>query len=102
MTRDHDRKRAVRARMRATGERYTVARSALDARDPADAPKAETSQSQGGTMPVVDIRTLAEFDARGFVVLRLFATAEEVARITAVVDEVARLVPPSVIDTEIW
>lgn len=88
MTRDHDMKRAVRARMRATGERYTVARSALVAPDPSDAPKSETSQSQGGTMPVVHIRMLDELDERGFVVLRSFATAEEVARMTAFVDDV--------------
>lgn len=88
MTRDHDMKRAVRARMRASGERYTVARSALVARDSSDAPKSETSQSQGGTMPVVHIRMLDELDERGFVVLRSFATADEVARMTAVVDEV--------------
>jgi len=88
MTRDHDMKRAVRARMRATGERYTVARSALVAPDRSDAPKSETSLSQGGTMPVVHIRMLDELDERGFAVLRSFATADEVARMTVVVDEV--------------
>ena len=39
-------------------------------------------------MPVVQIRMLDELDERGFVVLRSFATALEVARMTAVVDEV--------------
>lgn len=88
MTRDHDMKRAVRARMRTTGERYTVARSALVAPNPSDAPTSETSQSQGGTMPVVHRRMLDELDERGLVVLRSFATADEVARMTVVVDEV--------------
>lgn len=88
MTRDHDMKRAVRARMRATGERYTVARSALVAPDASDTPNSETSQSQGGIMPVVDIGMLDELDERGFAVFPSFATTEEVARMTAVVDEV--------------
>ena len=35
MTRDHDGKRAIRARMKVTGERYTVARSALVGSTPA-------------------------------------------------------------------
>ena len=39
-------------------------------------------------MPVVPIRMLDELDERGFVVLRSFATAGEVAHMTAVVDQV--------------
>lgn len=39
-------------------------------------------------MPVVHIRMLDELDERGFAILRSFATTEEVARMTLVVDEV--------------
>ncbi len=87
MTRDHDIKRAVRARMSATGERYTVARSALVA--PAQpGTQAETSQSQGETMPAVKTDLLAELDEQGFAIIHSFATRDELDRISAVVDEV--------------
>ena len=87
MTRDHDIKRAVRARMSATGERYTVARSALVA--PAHSgTTSETSQSEGETMPAVDTDLLAVLDEQGFAIIRSFATSDELERINAVVDEV--------------
>ena len=87
MTRDHDIKRAVRARMAATGERYTVARSALVA--PADSgTTSETSQSEGETMPAIDTDLLALLDEQGFAILRSFATSDELERINAVVDEI--------------
>ncbi|HEX7168848.1 MAG TPA: phytanoyl-CoA dioxygenase family protein [Acidimicrobiales bacterium] len=88
MTRDHDIKRAIRARMRVTGEPYTVARSALVVPSTSRAPASETSPSQGGTMAAVLTDLLDELDDRGFAVLRSFLAADEVARLTAVVDEI--------------
>ena len=88
MTRDHDMKRAIRARMKVTGERYTAARSALVAPSVPPAAGSETSESQGGTMASAHTELLDELDTRGFAVIRGFATPEQVARLTAVVDEV--------------
>src|SRR5688572_14184560 len=89
MTRDHDSKRAIRARMKVTGERYTVARSALVAPSTSRPPsRSETTESQGGTVASVDTDLLGELDERGFAVIRSFAPPDEVARLTAVVDEV--------------
>jgi ectoine hydroxylase-related dioxygenase (phytanoyl-CoA dioxygenase family) len=85
MTRDHNLKRAARARMKVTGERYTVARAALVA--PAPAP-AKASATRGGAMPTVHTDLLAELDEQGFAIVRSFASSDELARITAVVDEV--------------
>ena len=76
MTRDHDTKRAIRARMKATGERYTAARSALVA------PPA----TQGGTVSSSTIQD--ELAERGFVVIRSFATGERLDRLVALVDEI--------------
>lgn len=87
MTRDHNMKRAIRARMKATGERYTVARAALVAPDPPPAP-AMTSSSQGGAMSAAHTDLLAELDELGFAILHAFATSDELERINAVVDEV--------------
>jgi hypothetical protein len=88
MTRDRDMKRAIRARMKVTRERYTVARSALVASDAAGGSTSETSSSQGGTMPRVGAGLLVELEERGFAVLRSFATPDEVTRMTAHVEEV--------------
>ena len=87
MTRDHNMKRATRARMKVTGERYTVARSALVDASPPPAP-AKTSSSQGEAMPAAHSDFLAELDEQGFAILRSFATSDELERINAVVDEV--------------
>ena len=87
MTRDHDIKRAIRARMSVTGERYTVARSALVATPPPGA-DAGTSQSEGEAMSAVTPDLLAELDEQGFSILRSFVTSAELERITAIVDEV--------------
>lgn len=87
MTRDHNMKRAARARMKATRERYTVARSGLVAPAP-PAPSAKTSSSQGGAMSEVHTDLLAELDKQGFAIVRSFATSDELERINAVVDEV--------------
>ena len=87
MTRDHDIKRAVRARMSATGERYTVARSALVAPDQSSA-NSETSHPQGEVMSAVDTDIFEELDALGFALLRSFIAPDDVARLSLVVDEV--------------
>lgn len=87
MTRDHDMKRAVRARMRVTGERYTTARSALVAPDHSPAPP-ETSRSPGGLMSALQGELLGELDERGFALVRAFASQEELRSVTAIVDEV--------------
>ena len=87
MTRDHDVKRAIRARMKATGEPYTVARSALVAPTPSS-PESQAAAPQGGTVAPVEARVIEELDGRGFAVLRSFATAEQVAELTEVVDDV--------------
>ena len=88
MTRDHDIKRPIRARMKVTGEPYTVARSALVAPSASRALASETSPSQGGTMAAVRTDLLDELDERGFAVLRSFMTPDEVARLTVIVDEI--------------
>lgn len=88
MTRDHDIKRAIRARMKVTGKPYTVARAALVAPSVPPAPGSETSESQGGTMASVHTELRDDLDERGFAVIRTFATPEQVARLTAAVDEV--------------
>ena len=88
MTRDHDMKRAIRARMRATGEPYTVARAALAAPSLPATRGPETHDPLGGTMASVHNALLNELDEHGFAVLRSFATADQVAHLTEVVDEV--------------
>lgn len=88
MTRDHDMKRAVRARMAATGKRYTVARSSLVAPNPPTASDSETSPSQGGTMATTDSSVLAAIDERGYAVLRSFVSPDALARMSDAVDEV--------------
>jgi ectoine hydroxylase-related dioxygenase (phytanoyl-CoA dioxygenase family) len=87
MTRDHDLKRAVRARMTATGEKYTVARSALVAPATTRAGAAETSESQGGTVATINTDLLEEIDERGYAVLRSFVRPDGLARISGAVDE---------------
>lgn len=87
MTRDHDIKRAVRARMKATGERYTAARSALVAPSEPVA-QSETSQPQGEAMPTVRTDLFEELDERGFAILRSFASSNDLDRMIAVADEV--------------
>jgi ectoine hydroxylase-related dioxygenase (phytanoyl-CoA dioxygenase family) len=70
MTREHNAKRAVRARMRATGERYTQARSALFGDAPSvGAPSAGSIPDRGGTS-VVTQELLDALDRDGFVVVR--------------------------------
>lgn len=88
MTRDHDIKRKIRARMKVTGERYTVARSALVAPAASDTRLSETSHSLGGTMAAVHTGLLEELDERGFAVLRSFITPRQLGQSTRVVDEV--------------
>src|SRR5687767_8903225 len=88
MTRDHDSKRAIRARMKVTGEKYTVARTALVAPTTSSLHTTETSLSQGGTMTTVQRDLLDELDGRGFAVVRSAMTSEEVSRLAVVVDEV--------------
>lgn len=87
MTRDHDLKRAVRARMQATGEKYTVARSALVAPAASRTAPSETTASQGGTVPTTDTDVLAEIDERGYAVLRSFISGVDLARMDHAVDE---------------
>lgn len=87
MTRDHDMKRAVRARMNATGEKYTVARSALVAPATSRRTPSETSESQGGTVTTTDTNVLAEIDERGYAVLRSFVSGSDLARMSDAVDE---------------
>ena len=86
MTRDHDIKRAIRARMKVTGESYTVARSALVA--PTPGRDAQTTASQGGTVAPIDEGLLGELDQRGYAVLDGFVTPERAAELTQVVDDV--------------
>ncbi len=88
MTRDHDVKRAIRARMAVTGEPYTVARSALVAPTPTPARDPQATPSQGGAVPSVPTDLMNDLDERGFAVMRSFASGEQVTRLTAVVDEV--------------
>ena len=76
MTRDHDTKRAIRARMKVTGERYTVARAALVA----------APATTGGTVSTSTIQD--ELAERGFVIIRSFATGERLDRLVATVDEI--------------
>lgn len=87
MTRDHDIKRAVRARMKATGERYTVAHSALVHSEQLQV-KARTSQSQGGTMNATSTAFLQRLDENGFALIRAFATPRQVAALREVADDV--------------
>lgn len=88
MTRDHDLKRAVRARMSVTGEKYTVARSALVAPATSRTAPSETSESQGGTVATTETGVLAEIDERGYAVLRSFVSGDGLARMRDAVDEV--------------
>lgn len=88
MTRDHDVKRAIRARMKVTGESYTVARSALVAPTAPSAPHSQATPSQGAKVATVQTGLIDELDEGGFAVIRSFATAEQVMHLTAVVDEV--------------
>jgi len=88
MTRDHDMKRAIRTRMKDTGERYTVARSALVAPSSSSSPAPETALSQGETMASDQTDLLNELDERGFALVKSFAPPSEVATLTAVVDEI--------------
>lgn len=74
--------------MEATGEKYTVARSALVAPTAATTPPSEASESQGGTMSSVEIGVRDELDERGFAVIRSFATQEQIESMAALVDEV--------------
>lgn len=87
MTRDHDMKRAVRARMNATGEKYTVARSALVAPGTSRTESSKTSESQGGTVTTTDTSVLTEVDERGYAVLRSFIGGNDLARLGLAVDE---------------
>lgn len=88
MTRDHDMKRAIRARMKVTGEQYTAARSALVAPGASRAPASETSESQGGVMAAVQSELLEELDQRGFAVLRSFIESDAVARLMEFVNDI--------------
>lgn len=84
MTRDHDVKRAIRARMRATGETYMVARTAFVApSEPSGGP--ETSESQGGTMSSIT-SVLENLDRNGFALVQGFASPTQVADLAGLVD----------------
>lgn len=87
MTRDHDMKRAIRARMQVTGESYTVARAALVA-PTIPATESKASESQGGTMASVQTTLLDELNERGFTIIRGLATPEQLAGLTALIDGV--------------
>jgi len=87
MTRDHDLKRAIRKRMKATGERYTVARAAVVAPDP-PAPSSGTSRSRGGTMAIALTDLLGELDEQGYAILRACITGDELAHLVALGDDV--------------
>jgi hypothetical protein len=68
MTRDRDFKREVRARMRATGERYTQARSALH--EPSVGTPAVGSGPDPERRPTVNNELLDTLDRDGFAVVR--------------------------------
>ena len=72
MTRDHNAKRAIRERMRATGERYTQARSALLGSSAASPPVSPTPDLRGGEMNIPEL--LEQLDRDGYAVVRRVAS----------------------------
>lgn len=95
MTRDHDTKRAIRARMKVTGERYTVARSALIA---PSAPTAAAASTEGGTVASSTIHD--ELDEVGFVVVRSFVTGDRLDRLIELVDEIVATIVAAKLEEE--
>ena len=83
MTRDRDTKRAVRARMRATGERYTQARSALYGSSSSTPSIGSGPDAEGGAMRSDEV--LEQLDRDGYAVIRGVVP-------TATVDELRRWV----------
>jgi len=87
MTRDRDTKRAVRARMRATGERYTQARSALYGSSSGNSASGSGPDAEGGAMRSEEV--LEQLDRDGYAVLRGVVPAEAVDELRGWVDQLA-------------
>src|SRR5689334_9065370 len=85
MTRDRDIKREVRARMRATGERYTQARSALYGSSSSTPAIGSRPDAEGGAMRTEQL--LEQLDRDGYVVVRGVVPERTLDELRSWVDE---------------